>query len=64
MERCKRVIHFYDSVTKNTAILSVQGTNENISTKVKHALIHDGSKGFGKPHYKVNSASERFLTKN
>ena len=60
MERCKRVIHFYDSVTKNTAILSVQDTNENISTKVQYALIHNGSKGFGKPHYKGNSTSNFF----
>ena len=50
MKRYTKVIHLYGSVTKNIAILSVQDTTEDISTKVKHALIHDGSKGFGKPH--------------
>ena len=58
MKRYTKVIHLYGSVTKNIAILSVQDTTEDISTKVKHALIHDGSKGFGKPHYKGNSISK------
>ena len=60
MKRYTKVIHLYGSVTKNIAILSVQDTTENISTKVQYVLIHDGSKGFGKPHYKGNSIYKPF----